>query len=137
MTAQRMGVGAIIHNEEGKILLSQRGEKARDQVGLWENIGGGVEPGEDPRDTIVREVIEEIGAIFTIKRELLRYNQDHQTEGYTWMGVLFEGSIDREPRMMEPGWCLALGWFELGELAELPLASFAQEDFRHLGWLMG
>jgi 8-oxo-dGTP diphosphatase len=47
----------IVHN--GKILLTKRKADVPYPL-LWEFPGGKVEPGEDPRDCIVREIREEL-----------------------------------------------------------------------------
>lgn len=51
-----IGVGVIIENDKGEILLQQR----RDN-GKWAIIGGGMELGESFEDTIRREAREEAG----------------------------------------------------------------------------
>lgn len=51
-----VGAGVIVR-EDGRILLTQRGKGHLE--GLWEFPGGKVEEGEDPRDTVVRECLEE------------------------------------------------------------------------------
>ena len=48
-------VTAVIRDGEQFLL-------ARDASGLWSLIGGGVEPGEEPADAVVREIFEETGA---------------------------------------------------------------------------
>jgi 8-oxo-dGTP pyrophosphatase MutT (NUDIX family) len=48
-------VGAVIHNEEGEILLVYTTDD------MWGTPGGGVDPGEQPADAVVREVFEEVG----------------------------------------------------------------------------
>ena len=53
-----VGVGAVIFNSEGKVFLSKRGPKARNEVGTWEFPGGGVEFGEKLADALVREIKE-------------------------------------------------------------------------------
>ena len=53
-----VGVGAIIFNNEGKVLIAQRGLKARNEVGKWEFPGGGVKFGEICENAIKREVKE-------------------------------------------------------------------------------
>ena len=40
---QKVGVIAHIENSKGEILLQQRGEKSRDENGLYEDIGGKVD----------------------------------------------------------------------------------------------
>ena len=47
----------IIHN--GKVLLTKRKADVPYPL-LWEFPGGKIEPGEDPRDCIVREIMEEL-----------------------------------------------------------------------------
>ena len=47
-------VAAVIRDEEGKILITQRNLK-KAQGGLWEFPGGKIEPGETKEDAIVRE----------------------------------------------------------------------------------
>ena len=56
-----MYVLAIIENQEGKFLITQRSQEKHWAAGWWEVTGGGVCAGEDPASTIVREVAEEVG----------------------------------------------------------------------------
>jgi 8-oxo-dGTP diphosphatase len=53
-------VTAAVINEEGKIFLAERPE-GRIMPGVWEPPGGKIEPGETPKEAIVRELKEEIG----------------------------------------------------------------------------
>lgn len=53
-------VAAAVLIERGRVLLTQR-KKGTHLAGAWEFPGGKVEPGEDPRDALVRELREEIG----------------------------------------------------------------------------
>lgn len=46
--------------EGGRVLLTQR-KKGSHLEGLWELPGGKVDPDEDPRDALVRELREELG----------------------------------------------------------------------------
>jgi 8-oxo-dGTP diphosphatase len=53
-------VAAGVLMEADKVLISQR--KANDSLAnAWEFPGGKVEPGEDPRAAVVRELREEVG----------------------------------------------------------------------------
>ncbi|MFD0682421.1 MULTISPECIES: (deoxy)nucleoside triphosphate pyrophosphohydrolase [unclassified Paenibacillus] len=52
-------VGAVIVNESGEILCALRSQQMS-LPGLWEFPGGKIEPGEEPRDTLVREIKEEL-----------------------------------------------------------------------------
>jgi len=46
--------------EQGRVLLTQR-KPGTHLEGTWELPGGKIEPGEDPRDALRRELREEIG----------------------------------------------------------------------------
>lgn len=61
---QTLVVSAAVLIEGGRVLLSQR-KKGSHLSGAWEFPGGKVEPGEDPRDTLVRELAEELGIEIT------------------------------------------------------------------------
>ena len=54
-----VGVGAVVFDEEGRILLIERGRDPR--KGLWAVPGGKVEHGEGMREAVRREVAEETG----------------------------------------------------------------------------
>ena len=58
-------VSAAVLVEGGRVLLTQR-KRGAHLEGLWEFPGGKVEPGEDPRDALVRELREELGIEATV-----------------------------------------------------------------------
>jgi 8-oxo-dGTP diphosphatase len=53
-------VAAGIVIEGGRVLLTQRKSGAH-LAGMWEFPGGKVEPGEDPKEALRRELVEELG----------------------------------------------------------------------------
>jgi 8-oxo-dGTP diphosphatase len=62
---RRLFVVAALIERRGHILLSQR--RADQSWGLrWEFPGGKVEPGEDPREALVREIREELGCAIRV-----------------------------------------------------------------------
>jgi 8-oxo-dGTP pyrophosphatase MutT (NUDIX family) len=55
---------ALITDEAGRYLMQLRDDKpAILHPGAWGLFGGHIEPGEDPRDAVLREVEEEIGLV--------------------------------------------------------------------------
>ncbi|MFB7915882.1 NUDIX domain-containing protein [Streptomyces sp. NPDC056061] len=55
------GAGAVIHDAAGRILLVQPSYR----TDTWEIPGGGLDMGEDPLQTVRREVEEELGLDLT------------------------------------------------------------------------
>lgn len=54
----RAGVGTVIYNSTGKVVLFER---AQNPVGMWQFQQGGIDLGEQPTDTLWRELMEEVG----------------------------------------------------------------------------
>ena len=57
-------VGAVVHDERGRLLLIRRGHAP--SRGLWSVPGGRVEPRETEEAAVVREVAEETGLAVTV-----------------------------------------------------------------------
>lgn len=53
---QIVGAGAVVINEKSEVLLMQRTD-----TGCWATPTGKIEPGEEPAETVIREVYEETG----------------------------------------------------------------------------
>ena len=60
-TALKTGVGVVVCDEAGRILLERRSD-----CGLWGLLGGSVHPGESITQTAQREIKEESGLIVVI-----------------------------------------------------------------------
>lgn len=57
MNIQLVSAGIVI--KDGKVLITQRFDDAKDYPGLWEFPGGKVEPHELPEEALIRECKEE------------------------------------------------------------------------------
>jgi 8-oxo-dGTP diphosphatase len=65
-------VVAAVIERDGRVLICQR--SATDRYPLkWEFPGGKVEPGEDPRAALARELEEELAIRAVVREEILRY----------------------------------------------------------------
>lgn len=72
MLAKRLHVAvAVITNNDGRILISQRAKNAH-QGGLWEFPGGKVEQGENTLGALQRELQEELGITFSVASPLIK-----------------------------------------------------------------
>jgi ADP-ribose pyrophosphatase YjhB (NUDIX family) len=59
-----VGVGAVVFDREGRVLLVERGKPPG--VGLWSLPGGRLEPRETLVQAVAREVREETGLVVEV-----------------------------------------------------------------------
>jgi mutator protein MutT len=125
-----VGVGAMVFDGAGRVFLARRGPQAKNERGCWEFPGGTVDFGERLEEAIVREFLEEYGMQIAVER--LLHVADHMLpdEGQHWVSPTYLARhIGGEPTIVEPGKCIAIGWFRLDALPE-PLSLVTLEDVR-------
>jgi len=66
----------VLTNASGRVLIARRGADLH-QGGLWEFPGGKVEPGEDVRQALTRELLEELGIRVEASEPLLTVEHDY------------------------------------------------------------
>jgi len=112
-----VGVGAVIVDETGRLFLAERGPKAKNERGLWEFPGGGVEFGETLRDALAREIREEYGITIEVGELLTVTDHILPDEGQHWVSPSYICRIlAGTPTILEPEKCSAIGWFTLDTL---------------------
>ena len=101
---------AVIFNREGKILLTKRHQPESEFHDRWQLPGGGVEYGENPIDTIVREIKEETGLSIDLISEFPSIYSAHRPDSH---GIILsfparytKGEIDisRDDETGDFGW---------------------------------
>jgi len=108
---QRVGVGAIIRDETGRILLGCR--NVDDNRGKWELLGGLLESAESLEDGIRREVAEEAGITIepiTIVAHYDRYFDDKNVRNVGFCFVCKH--LSGEPHMTKHGRVSDFEWVE-------------------------
>lgn len=105
--------------DQGKVLLAQRHERDS-EGGKWEFPGGKVEPGEDPRRGLQRELAEELGVKVRVGRiweVISKPKGDLQLILLYFRCELVEGT----PEALD---CQQVGWFlpEAVDALEKPAA---------------
>lgn len=122
-----VGVGVMIFNDKGELLLAKRGRAAKNERGHWEVPGGSVDFGETRAEAAIREAREELGLDVVIVHELLGIDHLIPAEEQHWVTTPFivEIPAGQEPRIMEPHKCDELAWFSIDELPE-PLSIATQ-----------
>ena len=124
---QNQKIEVIIHIEDnnGKILLQQRGIKSRDENGLYEYVGGSVENSDlDFKSAIVREIKEKMGndvlIDFSDSTDIYHLCKNNTN----WLFVIFKGKyIDGNINIMEPEKCIGYKFFSYEEAINSNLVS--------------
>jgi len=113
-----VGVGALVFNKHGELLLLQRGPEAKNERGCWHLPGGAVDFGETLAQALMREVEEELGVDIVLQRQLTAVDHFIPADGQHWVTNGFVAKIapKQKPRIMEPHKHVALGWFKLDDL---------------------
>ena len=110
-------LGILFRN--GKILLGKRSKHRTSYPNVWDMIGGHCENAEIPKQTLVRELQEEIGVTpiqFEHIKTLFDSNNDHTY--YVFVVTGWKG----EPESLQPEEHEMIGWFSINEALELELA---------------
>jgi ADP-ribose pyrophosphatase YjhB (NUDIX family) len=128
---RRIGAYGVIGDGSGRVLLT-RSSDLSDVVGTWYLPGGGVEHGEDPARTVVREVAEETGLAVEITG-LRGATADvlplaHRGELLHTDRVLYDLRVVGGALRAETGGTTDVArWLTLEQAAALPLMPFVAE----------
>lgn len=89
-TDPKVGVGVLVVNEAGELLLVRR--TMRPEIGRWSLPAGYLDQGEEPMATAVREVHEETGLHVTIDGLLDVYHNPPEQGGAS-IFILYRGRV--------------------------------------------
>lgn len=107
------------HDGKGKLLLSKRSQKCRDEQGRWDVGGGAMEHGETFEAAVRREIKEEYCADVKNLQFATVKNVIREVNGLTshWIAILFVAEIDpAQVANGDPEKIDELGWFSLDTL---------------------
>ncbi len=127
----KVGVGIWVIKDH-KLLLGQRKGSHGDRA--WSPPGGHLEFGEDPLETVQRELFEET-SLMAKKIEPLTWTNDLYPEDnkhYISLHYLV-ADFSGELKVMEPNKCLDWKWFDLGKYPT-PLFASAQNLLNQIVW---
>ena len=126
-----VGVGALIEDGQGRVFLTRRGPKARNERGLWEFPGGSVEFGETLAAALKREMREEFGIEIAVGDLLDVVDHILPGEGQHWVSPSYICSIvSGTPAILEPEKCTEIGWFK-PERAPAELTQITRHNLAH------
>jgi 8-oxo-dGTP diphosphatase len=128
-----VGIGAVIINKDGKILLMKRGEKSQNEKGKWSVPGGALEFGETPQQCIVREVKEETNLIVKPIKQLEPFNHFISLEKQHWIALGFICKVIKgQLKNLEPNQTDDIRWFSIYEAQKLPLTLTAKNKLKQI-----
>ncbi|NLR91590.1 MULTISPECIES: nucleotide triphosphate diphosphatase NUDT15 [Flammeovirga] len=121
MDRPKVGVGVIILNKEGKVLI---GKRKGSHAPYYSIPGGHLENGETFEEAAIKEVEEETGLhiehpeVISVTNNLKTYKEFHTH--YISVILLVKDFVG-EPKIMEPDKCESWGWYTP---TNLPLPHF-------------
>jgi len=120
----RKGVGAVLFDASGRVLVARRIDTAGD---AWQLPQGGIDKNEKPRRAVLRELGEEIGTrnaeVIAKSSHWFRYDLPEHLVGKVWGGK-YRGQKQR--------------WFALrylGTDADIDLGAHGQPEFDAWRWV--
>jgi ADP-ribose pyrophosphatase YjhB (NUDIX family) len=119
----RVGVGAFITDDEGRLLLVKR--LRAPEAGYWGLPGGKVDFGETLTEAVAREILEELGVVIRVEALICIVDQIDLEAQTHWVAPSYRATIlEGEPSNREPLALGDVGWFALDALpAPLTLAT--------------
>jgi 8-oxo-dGTP pyrophosphatase MutT (NUDIX family) len=88
---ERQRMSSLCYLEcNGELLMLQRNKEPF--CGFWTAPGGKLEPGEDPRRTVIREIWEETGLILSNPRLQMINSETGVERDYNWLVFIFRGT---------------------------------------------
>ena len=126
MARRFVSVGAAV-TENGACLATQRGSRMSFSR-KWEFPGGKVEPGESPREALVREIREELGIDIEVG-EFLGRGYGFSGPGRVVLDVYAARRTGGKLKLREHAEC---GWFDAGELESLDWVEPAEDVLRNV-----
>jgi 8-oxo-dGTP diphosphatase len=126
---QRIAAYGVVRDDQGRLLLA-RAAPSLTLKGRWFLPGGGVQHGENPVDSLRREVEEESGLTVTVG-PLLDVLSDVRTlpDGVSLHTIRLIYRVEAWAGTLRPeadGTTDAVGWFGDDELRSMPLAHYVE-----------
>ena len=95
MTRYRIATRALIyHPTEKKVFIGQRSDDDKTEPGKWALFGGKVDQGETPKESVIREVLEEAGVKFVPERTFCTHINDNWETHFIIGKVIGETTLD-------------------------------------------
>lgn len=139
---RRLAAYGLCRDNADRILLTRFVEEGHPDSGLWTMPGGGMEWGEHPSDTAIRELEEETGlrallgpilGVFSLWLDAIEAvsGRPGHVVGLVYEVEEFEGELRTT---FDAGTTDAVGWFSIDEVRSLPHVSLVDFVLELLGF---
>ena len=112
------GVSAVIFDDQGRVLLGERSDNGR-----WALIAGVMDPGEQPAETVVREVHEETSLLVLPERIVCVITQPPTTypngDRCEYVDIAFRCRVLAGEARVNDDESVEVGWYEVDSLPEM------------------
>lgn len=105
------------------MLLAKRAAGRSSYPGVWDLPGGHCEQGETAKETLARELREEIGVTPTEAADVAAFHIPDTVDGGIELRIYVVTAWEGEPRNVQQEEHDEVGWFTIDEACRLPLAS--------------
>ena len=112
-----LAIEAMLINDEGKILISQRAGHRKRYPLMWECNGGSAVKGETSVQAIVREMREELGIEF--REEEAIFLKEYKGDVYFKDYWVFKTNVKPEELTFPDGESIAAKWVTIDEIIEM------------------
>jgi len=135
---QTFGVAGAIIEKDGKFLLVKESQKKRFDAGKWNHPAGWIEVGENPIESVKREVAEETGYSFTptyvlgiyslVRSDLLKLGE----EIHHPIKIIFIGTISENRKKDLADDVTEIKWFSPEEIYEMNINVLRDIDIKDM-----
>ncbi len=121
-------VSVLVWDEQGRLLLVREAE-----TGLWQTVGGSIEPDESPQQAALREAREETGVVVELESLRgvaggaafrLRYPNEDEV---SYVSIVFDARIVQGEPVADQDETSEVAWFTPEELGRAQLTDFTVE----------
>ncbi len=127
-----LAIEALIINDEGKILISQRAAFRKMYPLMWECNGGSALKGETSLEAILREMREELGIEFKPEEAVLL--KEYKGNVYFKDFWIFKSNVSVDDLTFPDGEAIAAKWVTIDEMMQMKengewIGSITKEDY--------
>lgn len=128
-----VGVGVVIMDKKGRILLIKRSKTVRNEPGTWVIPGGEVEYGETIYKAVMREAKEEVGVKVKPIKQLGTADHLMKKDKHHWVStIVFCKIVSGKPKNMELKKCEKVEWFDLKDVKKLKIGVMMKKNLEIL-----